>query len=56
MIICDHKDFFRFDENGKIVEALGILQQIPKESANPNTWYFERRVEQFDLIRNIGEP
>lgn len=32
-------DFFRFDENGKICEHWDALQQIPKESANPNKMY-----------------
>jgi predicted SnoaL-like aldol condensation-catalyzing enzyme len=32
-------DFFRFDENGKIVEHWDAIQQIPKSSANPNTMY-----------------
>jgi predicted SnoaL-like aldol condensation-catalyzing enzyme len=32
-------DFFRFDENGKIVEHWDSIQQIPKKSANPNTMY-----------------
>lgn len=32
-------DFFRFDENGKIVEHWDAIQQIPKESANPNKMY-----------------
>lgn len=32
-------DFFRFDENGKIVEHWDSIQQIPKESANDNTMY-----------------
>lgn len=32
-------DFFRFDENGKICEHWDAIQQIPKESANPNTMY-----------------
>ena len=32
-------DFFRFDENGKICEHWDSIQQIPKESANPNTMY-----------------
>ena len=32
-------DFFRFDENGKIVEHWDSMQQIPKESANGNTMY-----------------
>ncbi len=32
-------DFFRFDENGKIVEHWDSIQQIPSESANPNTMY-----------------
>jgi len=32
-------DFFRFDDNGKICEHWDAIQQIPKESANPNTMY-----------------
>ncbi len=32
-------DFFRFDENGKIVEHWDAMQQIPEESANGNTMY-----------------
>lgn len=32
-------DFFRFDEYGKICEHWDAIQQIPKESANPNTMY-----------------
>ncbi|MBX2844911.1 MAG: nuclear transport factor 2 family protein [Saprospiraceae bacterium] len=32
-------DFLRFDENGKIVEHWDAIQQIPKESANPNPMY-----------------
>jgi predicted SnoaL-like aldol condensation-catalyzing enzyme len=32
-------DFFRFDENGKIVEHWDAIQQIPKSSENPNTMY-----------------
>ena len=32
-------DFFRFDENGKIVEHWDSIQQIPKKSANYNTMY-----------------
>ncbi len=32
-------DFFRFDENGKIVEHWDAIQQIPEESANGNTMY-----------------
>ncbi len=32
-------DFFRFDEHGKICEHWDAIQQIPKESANPNTMY-----------------
>ena len=32
-------DFFRFDENSKICEHWDSIQQIPKESANPNTMY-----------------
>jgi len=32
-------DFFRFDEAGKICEHWDSIQQIPKESANPNTMY-----------------
>lgn len=32
-------DFFRFDENGKIIEHWDSMQQIPKESANGNTMY-----------------
>ena len=32
-------DFFRFDENGKIVEHWDSIQQIPGNSANGNTMY-----------------
>ncbi len=32
-------DFFRFDENGKIVEHWDALQQIPDDSLNGNTMY-----------------
>ena len=32
-------DFFRFDENGKIVEHWDSMQQIPHSSANNNTMY-----------------
>lgn len=32
-------DFFRFDDNGKICEHWDAIQQIPPESANPNTMY-----------------
>ena len=32
-------DFFRFDENGKIVEHWDSMQEIPKTSKNGNTMY-----------------
>ena len=32
-------DFFRFDENGKMVEHWDSMQQIPEDSANGNTMY-----------------
>lgn len=32
-------DFFRFDKNGKICEHWDSIQQIPKDSANPNKMY-----------------
>lgn len=32
-------DFFRFDENGKIVEHWDSIQRIPEKSANPNKMY-----------------
>lgn len=32
-------DFFRFDDQGKIVEHWDAIQQIPETSANPNTMY-----------------
>jgi predicted SnoaL-like aldol condensation-catalyzing enzyme len=32
-------DFFRFDENGKIVEHWDSMQQIPDFTANGNTMY-----------------
>lgn len=32
-------DFFRFDENGKIVEHWDTIQQVPEQSANENGMY-----------------
>ena len=32
-------DFLRFDNKGKICEHWDSIQQIPKQSANPNTMY-----------------
>ena len=32
-------DFFRFDENGKIVEHWDSMQEVPDESKNGNTMY-----------------
>ncbi|MEM9022396.1 MAG: ester cyclase [Bacteroidota bacterium] len=32
-------DFLRFDANGKICEHWDAIQQVPKQSANPNTMY-----------------
>lgn len=32
-------DFFRFDENGKIVEHWDSIQEIPKETKNGNSMY-----------------
>lgn len=32
-------DFFRFDENGKIVEHWDSIQEIPEETLNGNTMY-----------------
>lgn len=32
-------DFFRFDDNGKIVEHWDAMQQIPEFTANGNTMY-----------------
>lgn len=32
-------DFFRFDEKGKICEHWDAIQQVPKDSKNPNTMY-----------------
>ena len=32
-------DFFRFDENGKIVEHWDSMQEIPEKSENENTMY-----------------
>lgn len=32
-------DFFRFDENGKIIEHWDAIQEIPETSANDNTMY-----------------
>lgn len=32
-------DFFRFDQNGKIMEHWDAIQQIPDASANPNTMF-----------------
>ena len=32
-------DFFRFDQDAKIIEHWDSIQQIPKQSANKNTMY-----------------
>lgn len=32
-------DFFRFDQEGKICEHWDAIQQVPKQSANPNKMY-----------------
>lgn len=32
-------DFFKFDDQGKIIEHWDAIQQIPEKSANPNTMY-----------------
>lgn len=32
-------DFFRFDENGKIIEHWDALQKIPEKAAHNNTMY-----------------
>lgn len=32
-------DFFRFDDNGKIVEHWDSIQQVPAENKNGNTMY-----------------
>lgn len=32
-------DFFRFDENGKIIEHWDAIQEIPSESKNGNSMY-----------------
>lgn len=32
-------DFFRFDNNLKILEHWDSIQQVPEKSANPNTMY-----------------
>lgn len=32
-------DFFRFDDNGKIVEHWDSIQQVPSETKNGNTMY-----------------
>ena len=32
-------DFFRFDDNGKIVEHWDSIQSVPEESANDNTMF-----------------
>jgi predicted SnoaL-like aldol condensation-catalyzing enzyme len=32
-------DFFRFDDNGKIVEHWDSIQEIPETSENGNTIY-----------------
>ncbi len=32
-------DFFRFDEQGKIIEHWDAVQEVPATSANPNTMY-----------------
>jgi predicted SnoaL-like aldol condensation-catalyzing enzyme len=32
-------DFFRFDDNGKIIEHWDSIQSVPKESMNTNTMF-----------------
>ena len=35
-------DFFRFDEDGKIVEHWDSIQEVPNENKNGNPMYLER--------------
>jgi predicted SnoaL-like aldol condensation-catalyzing enzyme len=32
-------DFFRFDEEGKIIEHWDAIQRVPEESMNANTMF-----------------
>ena len=32
-------DFFRFDDNGKIIEHWDAIQEVPRESKNENTMF-----------------
>ena len=32
-------DFFRFDQQGKIIEHWDAIQGVPKQAANPNTMF-----------------
>lgn len=49
-------DFFRFDDDGRIVEHWDAVQEIPETSANDNTMYLSGAAADQSRRRDGGDP